>query len=89
MNTLPLINSGAVALLDNERMMLQLVSLERTTTSVRDRVDHPKGMHDDLANAAAGALVMASQGSGYSFQQAWKDNLKMHAVHKKWAKAVA
>jgi hypothetical protein len=46
-------------------------------------------MHDDLANAAPGALVMASQGSSYSQQQAWKDNIKMAAVYKKWAKAVA
>jgi len=39
--------------------MLQLVSLERKTSSVRDRVDHPVGMHDDLANACAGAIVVA------------------------------
>ena len=26
----------------------------------RDLVDHPPGQHDDLANAAAGALVLAA-----------------------------
>jgi hypothetical protein len=41
LNILPLINSGGVALVDHERMMLQFVSLERKTSSVRDRVDHP------------------------------------------------
>jgi hypothetical protein len=25
----------------------------------RDRIDHPRGTHDDVANAAAGALVFA------------------------------
>jgi hypothetical protein len=89
LNTVPLINSCSVALLDNERMMNQLVSLERKTSSVKDRVDHPVGMHDDLANARAGAIVMAQQGSSYSQQQAWKDNLKLNAVYKKWARSVA
>jgi hypothetical protein len=89
LNMVPLINSGSIALLDNERMMLQLVSLERKISSVKDRVDHPVGMHDDLANAAAGAIVMAQQGSGYSAQQSFQDNLKMAQVYKKWARSVA
>jgi hypothetical protein len=63
--------------------MLQLVSLERK------RVDHPVGMHDDLANACAGAVVMAQQGSGYSSQQAFKDNLKLAAAYKRFARSVA
>ena len=83
LNTVPLINSCSVALLDNERLMLQLVSLERK------RVDHPVGMHDDLANACAGAVVMAQQGSGYSSQQAFKDNLKLAAAYKRFARSVA
>jgi len=86
---LPLINSGAVALLDNERMLLQLVSLERTTTAVRDRVDHPKGLHDDLANAAAGALVSALMDSGCSPQQRFRDNLKLAAACKQFARSIA
>src|SRR5262249_34894724 len=59
LDLLPLINSRGAALLDHERLMMQLVSLERTSVrgGGRDRVDHPKGLHDDLANAAAGALV--------------------------------
>ena len=69
--------------------MLQLVSLERKTSSVRDRVDHLVGMHDDLANACAGAIVVAHQGSSYTQQQAFRDNLKLNAVYKKWARSVA
>ena len=57
----PSINSGRVRLLDNNRLENQLISLERRTTRVgRDIVDHPPGAHDDLANAAAGALILAA-----------------------------
>jgi hypothetical protein len=66
LDMLPLINSRAVAFLDNERMQMQFVSLERTSVrgSTRDRVDHPRGFHDDIANAAAGALIHAFKDMG-------------------------
>ena len=58
---LPLLNSGRVDLLDNQRLISQLCSLERRTArGGRDSIDHAPGAHDDVANAAAGALVMAS-----------------------------
>jgi hypothetical protein len=60
LDMLPLINSGACDLLRNERMVQQIVSLERRTTrGGRDVVDHgPAGAsRDDVANAVAGALV--------------------------------
>jgi hypothetical protein len=60
---LPLINSGNVRLLDVPKLVSQLCQLERKTgTAGRDTIDHPKGsaFHDDLANAAAGALLMCS-----------------------------
>jgi hypothetical protein len=57
---LPLLNSGRCQLLDNKRLYNQLASLERRTTrGGRDSIDHPVGRHDDVANAAAGALVLA------------------------------
>lgn len=60
LNLLPLLNSGKVRLLDNKRLVAQLIGLERNTArSGRDRIDHSRGGHDDLANAAAGALVTA------------------------------
>ena len=88
---LALINSRAVALLDHERLMLQLVSVERTSVRFgggRDRVDHPKGMHDDVANAAAGALVLGHQQSGLSPAQRLRDTLKIEAFYKRQARSI-
>ena len=55
---LPLINSGQVELLDNGKLLEQLINLERRTgRSGKDTIDHPPRGHDDLCNAACGALV--------------------------------
>lgn len=55
---LPRLNSREVDLLDNQRMVAQLLSLERRTArGGRDSIDHPPGGKDDLANAVAGVLV--------------------------------
>jgi hypothetical protein len=57
---LPLIMGGRAELLDSERLTRQLLGLERRTArGGRDSIDHGPGAHDDLANAAAGALVAA------------------------------
>ncbi len=57
---LPMLTAGQCELLDNQRFIRQLLSLERRTSRLgRDSVDHPPSGHDDLANAAAGALVGA------------------------------
>lgn len=59
---LPLVNAGECRLLDNSRLHNQLVQLERRTSRTgRDSIDHSPGAHDDLANAAAGAIVMAKR----------------------------
>jgi len=56
---LPLLNSQKTELLDNSRLVSQLVSLERRTSrGGRDSIDHPPNHHDDIANCVAGALVM-------------------------------
>ncbi|WP_179298146.1 hypothetical protein [Mesorhizobium carmichaelinearum] len=58
----PALNSGRVALLDNDRVIDQLVGLERrTSNSGRDSVDHAPGGHDDVANAIAGVVFMLLQ----------------------------
>jgi hypothetical protein len=58
LDTLPLFTAGRVKLLDNKRLVHQFASLERTAGSLgRDKVDHGRGGHDDLCNAAAGALI--------------------------------
>jgi hypothetical protein len=55
---LPTLNSGRLELLDVPRLASQLVGLERRTSrGGRESIDHAPGGHDDLANAAAGALV--------------------------------
>jgi hypothetical protein len=61
LDVMPQFTSGRARLLDNARMVGQFCALERTTApSGRDKVDHGKGGHDDLCNAVAGALVLAS-----------------------------
>jgi hypothetical protein len=58
---LPLLNSGRVDLLDIPRAIAQLCGLERRTArGGRDSIDHSPGGHDDVANACAGALVLAA-----------------------------
>jgi hypothetical protein len=63
---LPLLNSGGAELLDHPRLIAQLTSLERRTArGGKDSIDHPvhPGARDDMANAAAGALVAAMKPS--------------------------
>ncbi len=56
-----LFTSGRARLVENARMIHQFAQLERrAVSSGRDRVSHPLGTHDDLANAVAGALVMVA-----------------------------
>ncbi len=56
---LPLLNSAKVELLDVPRLGSQLCGLERRTgRGGRDSIDHGPGAHDDVANAAAGALLL-------------------------------
>ncbi len=57
---LPLINSRRAELLDHPKLVAQLCGLERRVgRGGRDAIDHPPGAHDDLANAMAGALMLA------------------------------
>jgi hypothetical protein len=58
---LPELNSGRIELLDLPRLTTQFCNLERRTArGGRDSIDHPPGAHDDVVNAACGALLMAS-----------------------------
>ena len=62
-DALPVINSGTCELLDLPRLTAQLLGLERRTArGGRDSIDHAPGGHDDIANAACGALVRACGG---------------------------
>ncbi len=60
---LPLLNSGNVELLDVPRLLSQIACLERRVArGGRDSIDHAPGSHDDVANAAAGALTLITTG---------------------------
>jgi len=57
---LPMLMSGKVRLLDNARLISQIVNLERRTArGGRDSIDHPPRQHDDVANAVAGSFAAA------------------------------
>jgi hypothetical protein len=59
---LPRMFSNEIELLDDDVLVTQIASLERRTRSGgKDIVDHPHGAHDDLANAVAGAAVVAAK----------------------------
>jgi hypothetical protein len=58
-DSLPLLNSGKLELLDHKRLASQLCGLERRTArGGRDSIDHGPAGHDDLCNAALGALLL-------------------------------
>jgi hypothetical protein len=60
LTALPLLTSGLASLLDDKRLISQLTALERRTSrGGKDSIDHPPSGHDDLCNAAMGALVQA------------------------------
>jgi hypothetical protein len=70
---LPLVMSAQCELLDNRKLVGQLVALERMVGRNRDVVDHPRGAHDDVANCVAGALVnVLADGGGFG----WLDFVK-------------
>lgn len=59
---LPVLNSGRAVLLDDPRVVTQIVGLERRTArGGRDSIDHAPGGHDDVANAVAGVLASAAK----------------------------
>ena len=61
LNVLPLFSAGLVRLVDNQRIVLQFAQLERRVYPTRETVNHPQDGHDDVCNAVAGALVLASR----------------------------
>jgi hypothetical protein len=76
---LPLLNSGRIDLLDNQRLISQLTNLERRVTrGSREQIDHPtgSGYHDDLANSVAGvaSLTVSLSNEGASIELLQKCN---------------
>jgi hypothetical protein len=76
---LPLLLSGRVRLIDNVVLRQQFAGLERRVhVGTRESVTHAASYsaHDDVACAAAGALVMAGARKGYdpdAWDRAWGD----------------
>jgi hypothetical protein len=59
---LPIMAAGQGLLLDHKRMVAQFAGLVRRTGAIgKDKVDHEVGAHDDVANAVALAMVLASR----------------------------
>jgi hypothetical protein len=61
LHLLPALNTpGRIELLDQKRLISQLCGLERRIGRGKDSVDHPRGAHDDVINAAAISLCAAA-----------------------------
>jgi hypothetical protein len=55
---LPLLNSGRIVLPRNDRLVTQIVGLERRVTRAgKDSIDHGPNGHDDIVNAIAGCAI--------------------------------
>jgi hypothetical protein len=71
---LALLNSRRVHLLDNPKLINQLVGLERRTArSGKDSIDHAPGGHDDIANAVAGVGQLMHKASYDTRYEGWQD----------------
>ncbi|WP_017925398.1 hypothetical protein [Thioalkalivibrio sp. HL-Eb18] len=58
-------NSERVEIPPDDRLVTQLISLERRTSrSGKDSIDHPPGGHDDRANAVAGLVAANTREPG-------------------------
>ncbi len=68
LDLLPALNSGRVELPPDDRLVNQLIGLERRTArGGRDSIDHPPGGHDDRANVIAG-LTSTKAASSYDLE---------------------
>jgi len=71
---LPLLNSGRIVLPRHDRLIAQIVGLERRVSRAgRDSIDHAPGAHDDLANSVGG-VVGAISGVGEFNFEFWHDD---------------
>jgi len=64
---LPLLNSGRIVLPRNDRLVAQIVGLERRVTRAgKDSIDHAPNGHDDVANCVAGVAAVLHSKSYYN-----------------------
>jgi hypothetical protein len=71
---LPLLNSLRVTLPRSDRLVSQIVGLERRVSAGgRETITHAEHAHDDLANAVAGAARLSGS-TGYNLFSGWLDD---------------
>jgi hypothetical protein len=66
LESLPIFTSGRARIVENQRLIHQLISLERRAGRTgKDSVNHPdyRNAHDDLANVVCGALTLVAGGT--------------------------
>jgi hypothetical protein len=68
---LTLVNSGGCSLLDIPKLRAQILGLERKVRTQMDLIDHKRGFHDDVANAAAGAVVVGRKAKRRVYDCTW------------------
>jgi hypothetical protein len=74
LETLPLFTRGVVKLPDHARLLKELRLLERQThRGGKDSVDHPRGHHDDYANAVCGVFRTLSNYLGFDIDRMLDD----------------
>lgn len=68
----PLFTRGLVSLPDHPALLRELRLLERRPGNIaKEAIGHPRGVHDDLANAIAGALRLTSNYLGFDTSWRW------------------
>jgi hypothetical protein len=71
---LPRINSQRVELPPDEKLIAQLINLERRTgRSGKDSIDHGPGGHDDRANVCAGLASLTAKPAAYTVKRTVKE----------------
>ena len=76
-NFVPELNCEKIRLLDNAHLIAQLFDLRVSSGS--GKIGHPPGAHDDLINAAAGALWCATRPGPKDIETGWVlSRLKHH-----------
>jgi hypothetical protein len=84
-DTLPLLMSGKIELLDNPTLVNQLASLERKVGRGRDHIAAAGSGHDDVALACCGALVRAAKTEAeIGFVEIYVADNQSHPVPDRW-----
>lgn len=73
LRALPMLLNRRASLLNSATLRTQFASLERRVVGGYEKVDHPAhfNAHDDVANAVAGALVVAGNRLGFDTTWSW------------------